>query len=154
MYDSVLVATDGSDDASLAVSHAVGLARDLEADLYGVSVVETRREYDNAIVDPEEVRRRLRADARDALGDLEASAGSAGIEAETAVLEGVPHEEVLGYADDHDVDAIVVGARGESSFRRVLLGSTVDAIVRLSSVPVVIVGGDEDAKASSERQKL
>ncbi len=154
MYDSILVATDGSDDATRAVSHAVGLARDLEADLYGVSVVETRREYDNAIVDPEEVRRRLRADARDALDDLEATAGSAGLEAETAVLEGIPHEEVLAYADDHDVAAIVVGTRGESSFRRTLLGSTVDAIVRLSPSPVVIVGDENGAETLERRQNL
>ncbi|MHC3437534.1 universal stress protein [Natrialbaceae archaeon A-gly3] len=154
MYDSVLVATDGSDDATQAASHAVGLARDLEATLYGVSVVETRREYDNAIVDPEEVRRRLRADARDALSDLEEAAESGGIELETAVLEGVPHEELLAYADDHDVDAIVVGARGESSFKRVLLGSTVDAIVRLSPIPVVVVGGENEAEEFDERQNL
>ena len=154
MYDSLLVATDGSEDASMAVSHAIGLARDLEATLYGVSVVETRREYDNAIIDPEEVQRRLRADARDALSELEAAAQEADLEPETAVLEGVPHEELLAYADDHDVDAIVVGARGDSSFKRVLLGSTVDAIVRLSPIPVVVVGGEKEAEKLGERQNL
>ena len=154
MYDSLLVATDGSEDASMAVSHAIGLARDLEASLYGVSIVETRRAYDNAIVDPEEVERRLRERARESVGELETEATAAGLEVETDVLEGVPHEEILTYADEHDVGAIVVGARGESSFNRVLLGSTVDAIVRLSSIPVVIVGGDETAGKTNERQNL
>ena len=154
MYDSILVATDGSDDAARAVSHAVGLAQALEATLHGVSVVETRRAYDNAIVDPETVERRLRDRARGALSDLEAVAERTDLEVETEVLEGVPHQEVLAYVDEHDVGMLVVGARGESSFKRVLLGSTVDAIVRLSPVPVVVVGDEEEVRQSTERQNL
>ena len=144
MYDSVLVATDGSDDASVAVAHAIELARGLEASLHGVAVVETRTAYDNAIVDPEEVERRLREEAETTLEELESLAADAGVSVDTAVREGVPHEEILEYATEHGVDAVVVGARGRSSFRRALLGSTVDAIVRLSPVPVMVVGEDDD----------
>ncbi len=140
MYDSILVATDGSDDASIAVDHAVELANRLEASLHGVAVVETRTAYDNAIVDPEEARRRLRTEAEESLEEVEQTARAAGVPVVTQVLEGVPHEEILAYVDEHDVETVVVGARGRSSFRRALLGSTVDAVVRLSPVPVIVVG--------------
>ena len=150
MYDSVLVATDGSDDASIAVTHAIELARRLETPLHAIAVVETRTAYDNAIVDPEEVERRLREEAETTLEELESLAVDADVAVETAVREGVPHEEILGYADEHGVDTIVVGSRGRSSFRRALLGSTVDAIVRLSPVPVVVVGEGDDRVPATE----
>ncbi|ELY87633.1 UspA domain-containing protein [Natrialba hulunbeirensis JCM 10989] len=143
MYDAVLVATDGSDDATAATAHAIRLASALGADLYGVAVVESRTEYDNAIVDPEERERTLRAAAEDSLAALEERARVADLTAETTVRAGVPHEEILAVADRWDVDAIVVGARGSSEFKRALLGSTVDAVVRLADRPVLVVDGDE-----------
>lgn len=146
MYDSILVATDGSDDASAAVRDAVSLARALEVPLYGVAVVETRTAYDTGLVDPEEAEERLRARARDSLEALERTASDAGVSVTTSVRSGPPHEEILAYADERDVGLVVVGSHGRSSFRRALLGSTVDAILRLSERPVLVVD-DEDAAA-------
>jgi nucleotide-binding universal stress UspA family protein len=140
MYDSILVATDGSETASVAVEHAIDLADRLEGTLYGVAVLETRTEYDNAIVDPDEVERHLRERAEASLATLEERAEAADVPVETAVRVGVPHEEIVTYADDCGVDAIVVGSRGRSEFRGALLGSTVDAVVRLATRPVLVVG--------------
>lgn len=140
MYDSLLVATDGSDAASLAVEHAIGLAERLDATLYGVAVVETRTAYDNDIVDPDEAERRLRERAEASLAALEETADDAGIHVETVLRAGVPHEEIVAYADEWGVDAIVVGSRGRSEFKRALLGSTVDGVTRLATRPVLVVG--------------
>lgn len=138
MYDSILVATDGSDAASAAVEHAIELAARFDASLHGISVLESRTEYDNAIVDPEEAERRRRERAESMLADLEAAAAG-DLAVETAIRTGVPHEEILSYADEHDIDAIVVGSRGRSSFTGALLGSTVDGIVRHANRPVLVV---------------
>ncbi|AGB36941.1 universal stress protein [Natronococcus occultus] len=140
MYDSILVATDGSEAASVAVEHAIDLASGLGATLYGVAVVETRTEYDNAIVDPDEAEDHLCERAEATLASLEERAAGADVPVETAVRVGVPHDEIVTYADDCGVDAIVVGARGRSSFKGALLGSTVDAVVRLATRPVLVVG--------------
>jgi nucleotide-binding universal stress UspA family protein len=140
MYDSLLVATDDSDAASMAVEHAIALADRLDATLFAVAVVETRTAYDNAIVDSETVERRLRERAEKSLVELEDAAADSGITVETELRAGVPHEEIVACADERDVDAIVVGARGRSEFRRALLGSTVDGVTRLATRPVLIVG--------------
>lgn len=140
MYDSLLVATDGSDAASTAIEHAVGLAGRLDATLYGVGVVETRTAYDNAIVDPETVERRLRERAEESLAALEEAATDADVAVETELRAGVSYEEIIACADERDVGAIVVGARGRSEFKRALLGSTVDGVTRLATRPVLIVG--------------
>jgi len=144
MYDSILVATDGSEAAATAVDHAVALADRFDAALFGVAVVDERTDYDTGIVDPEEARRHLEERAVGWLEDLEARARDGGVEAETAVLSGVPHEEILAYADEVGAGALVLGSRGRSSFKGALLGSTVDRVVRMTDRPVLVVGGGEE----------
>ena len=139
MYDSILVATDGSEAASTAVEHAVELARRLEVPLYAIAVLESRTEYDNAIVDPKAVDRRRREQASSWLEQIESIAQNAGVDVETTIRSGVPDEEIRAYADELGVGAIVLGAQGRSSFRRALLGSTADRVVRLAAQPVVVV---------------
>ncbi|NGM71461.1 universal stress protein [Natronolimnobius sp. AArcel1] len=139
MYDSILVATDGSDGATTAVEHAITLARRLEVPLYAIAVLESRTAYDNAIVDPEEATQRQRERAEAALADLESMAEADGVSAETAIRTGVPHEEIRAYAGETDAGAIVIGARGRSAFTGALLGSTVDATLRHADRPVLVV---------------
>ncbi|WP_323171516.1 universal stress protein [Natrialba sp. PRR66] len=144
MYDSLLVATDGSDAATTATHHAISLATELDATVYGLAVLESRTEYDNAIVDPDERERKRRAAAESALAELADEATAAGVPVETEIHSGVPHEEILAVATEHDVGAIVVGARGSSELKRALLGSTVDAVVRFADRPVLVVEDDAE----------
>ncbi len=143
MYDSILIATDGSEAAATAVDHAVVLADRFDAPLYGIAVVDDRTEYDTGIVDPEEARQHLRERASEWLAALEETAGEANVAVETTVRTGVPHEEILGYAAENEIDVIVVGARGRSSFKGALLGSTVDRVVRVADRTVLVVGTDD-----------
>lgn len=142
MYGTLLVATDGSSDAEAALSHAVELASSSGAVLYIVSVVETRTAYDNAIIDPEEVRENLRADAREALDRAESIASAADIECHTLLREGPPPERVLDVIDEIDADAVVVGATGRSGFKRLVLGGTAERLLESAPVPVIVIGGE------------
>ena len=142
MYDSILVATDGSDGGSVATEHAIDLAEQVDAPLYAVAVIEQRTAYDNAIVDPEAAERALRKQATDALDTVATAATAADVDVETTIRSGVPHEEIVDYAADRDVDVIVIGTTGRSDLRRALLGSTVDGVCRLADRPVLVVGPD------------
>ncbi|QSG03613.1 universal stress protein [Natranaeroarchaeum sulfidigenes] len=144
MYDEILLATDGSDDAAAAADHALDHAERYDATLHLVSVVETRTAYDNAIVDPETVAGNLRKEARKTLDLLAERAEAAGVETTTEILEGVPHEAIENYAAERDVDLILLGTQGRSAFKRALLGSTTDSIVRSRVAPVLVVGEDRD----------
>lgn len=141
MYESLLLATDGSSDAETALDHAIGLASATGATLHVVSVVETRTAYDNAIVDPDEVRANLRADATETLEDVRSKAEAAGVECHTTVAEGPPPERILAVAEEAGIDAIVVGATGRSGFKRLVLGGTTERLLEAAPVPVVVVGG-------------
>jgi nucleotide-binding universal stress UspA family protein len=57
-------------------------------------------------------------------------------------VSGDPANEIVAYAEETDVDHIVVGSHGRSGLSRVLLGSTAEKVVRRSPVPVTVVKGD------------
>ena len=57
------------------------------------------------------------------------------------VLSGDPAERILGFSRLHRTDMIVVGTHGRNGLRRALLGSTAEAVVRGSRVPVLIACG-------------
>lgn len=82
--------------------------------------------------------------ARDASEDVRADAESLadehGIEIETTVESGVPGDEIVEFADENDVDHIVIGSHGRSGTRRLLLGSVAETVARRVSIPVTIVG--------------
>lgn len=142
MYDHILVATDGSTTAQRASAHAVALARQSGADLHAVYVIETRTGYDNAIVDPEVVRQTLQEEGDEALAAIEDQADS-GLAVTTTVREGIPHEELLTYVDENDIDLIVMGSEGRSAFKTLLLGSTTEAVLHSATVPVLVIDSQE-----------
>lgn len=131
--DAILVATDGSDHATRTVDRAVELAQDCGATLHAVCVVDVRA------LDSAPHRERMEAAARDALEAVERRAGEAQLPVVTAVRDGIPHEMILNYAEDADVDLIVVGSHGQGGLHRRLLGSTADRVIRLATVPVLVV---------------
>lgn len=88
--------------------------------------------------------------AREALaGHLEETAGElrrAGVRTETEVRTGIPDLEILDAAAESGCDLIAMATHGRGGFRRVLLGSVADRVVRSSVVPVLLVpprGPDE-----------
>lgn len=139
MYDDILLAADGSEDSRAATDHALTLATGTGATVHAVSVVETRTAYDNAIVDPDEVRENLRADAREAIAAVERAAEEAGVDCETAIEEGPPPERLLEAIARTGADVVVLGATGRSAFKRLVLGSTTERLLSESPVPVVVV---------------
>jgi nucleotide-binding universal stress UspA family protein len=57
---------------------------------------------------------------------------------EPVVEVGRPTNVIVDYADDHDIDQIVMGSHGRSGVSRILLGSVAETVVRRASVPVTV----------------
>ncbi|SDC56051.1 universal stress protein [Natrinema hispanicum] len=132
MYQHILVPTDGSDGTRQSLTHGLTLAERFDATIHALSVV------------PEGPLGTLQSDeghtaAERAVERVEVEATREGVDVVTAVEQGVPHEEIIAYADDHDIDMIVMGTQGRTGLDRVLVGSVTERIVRMADIPVVTV---------------
>ena len=138
----ILLATDGSEDAELAATTAVELAKSTDSELYVIYVwgMEPWRFPKDAQGDfPEgyEARREEQMRIRDQqVEKIEASGGSV---ANSHLAMGYPADQIVAYAEDEGVGLIVIGSRGREGIRRALMGSVSDAVVRHAHCPVMIV---------------
>ena len=62
-----------------------------------------------------------------------------GAELTTATEVGRPSRTIVEYAEENDIDHIIMGSHGRSGVTRILLGSVAEAVVRRSPIPVTIV---------------
>ena len=145
MYETVLLPTDGSDGATAALDHAVGAAEAYGAALHVVSVVDRRVVLAADPDEKESVRANLTDEATEAVERLADRAREAGVETTTATPEGVPHREILAYADRAGADLLVLGTHGRTGReRRLNIGSTTERVVTDADRPLLVVDiGDE-----------
>ena len=137
VFDRILLPTDGSDAGNRAVDQAVGLAAETGAALHLLFVVEDIP-YAPEMVD-DTVEAQIREVGEATLADIQERAGAAGVEVTEAIRDGAPHEAILEYAAEADVDAVVMGTHGRSGLDRYLLGSVTERVVRTADVPVLTV---------------
>lgn len=143
----VLAAVDYSNSSRGALRKAVERAHREASALHVVHVVESGD--DDAASD--RAAQELREFVDSELKDWDQAKSSDIPMVITHILTGRPANEVAQLASDLDADLLVVGAHGERGFHRLLLGSTTDRIVRLSTVPVLVVPtADRDAPAVPE----
>lgn len=149
MYDEILVPTDGSPGAESAIDHALHIARQNNATLHPMYVVDPGDMGDLGD-EPAELRTQCSEVTRPILEAAEA----AGLEAEQHVLEGTPNERIVEYADGSPIDLIVMGTHGKSGLSRVLLGSTAERVVRNAPVPVLTIrdGVESEAGVGNETE--
>jgi nucleotide-binding universal stress UspA family protein len=145
MIETVLVGTDGSDTAAVAVARAIEVARGLGAKLQIVSAYEPvpegrlrqeamRAPRDRAwTVNPrEDVLALLESAARDAR--------AAGIEqVETFARVGDGADAILDVAEEQRCELIVVGNKGMTGATRFLLGSVPNKVSHHAPCSVMIV---------------
>lgn len=156
MYDRVLVATDGGDGAETVLEHALAIASNHDAAIYGLYVVD-RRVYASAFDEgPSDRKEALREAGERALEDVRAAAGRAGLDATTEIRDGDPTKVVAAYADEVDADLVVVGSHGKSPREKVQgLGSVSEALVKSTERPVLVVGveGDDGPGAAADEDE-
>jgi Universal stress protein UspA and related nucleotide-binding proteins len=136
-FDRVVVPTDGSNAAENAATHGLTIAERYGADVRVVYVVDSSThelaDTSRSILGP------LREGGRNAVEDIAEEARNRNLPVSTAMLEGSPAEELLGYAEGAGTDLIAMGTHGSGATRQGLLGSTATRVLRQSTVPVLTV---------------
>jgi nucleotide-binding universal stress UspA family protein len=139
----LLAATDLSAPARHAAERAALVARELGADLdllHVISASPVGRLRRLLVEAPADLEARVIADAR---GDVErlgeALRTACGVVAHAEVVSGELLAEINGRAAANGADLLVLGARGASFMRHLLLGSTAERLVRKSNRPLLVV---------------
>lgn len=143
MYRRILLPTDGSEGSQRATEHAVALADEVDATVHAVYVLNAT-EFDE--LDKSAVDERERA-GESALDAVERASDRAGVDVETELRRGVPHEEILTAAEEAEADAVVMGTHGRTGIDRLLVGSVTERVIRESPIPVTTVRVSESERA-------
>jgi nucleotide-binding universal stress UspA family protein len=136
----VLLATDGSPDATLAAQSAVELCERTGSELHVVHVGEYLPTfYAQTEEEPAELRHIAQRLLDEQTERLRAAGGQV---AQAHLLLGRPAEQIVNLSEELGVGVIVIGSRGLSALRRVLLGSVSESVVRHAHCPVFVVRAD------------
>jgi nucleotide-binding universal stress UspA family protein len=148
MYKHILVAVDGSDTSNLALQEAMKLAKEQQAALRLIHVVDETPVYmtmDTAYA-LADFQKAVREAGQKVLATCAATARQAGVEVDTkfVILEVLTrricdaiNEEAKGWP----ADLIVIGTHGRHGFNHLLLGSVAEGVIRLAAKPVLVIRG-------------
>ena len=136
MFDSVVVATHGSESVERAIRVALDLADRFDAAVHALYVVDASEVESSPESVRDELRTALEADGEDALATVEELANA---DVTTAIREGRPAPEITAYAREVDADLVATGTRGRHGENRFLIGSVAERVVRTCDKPVLTV---------------
>ena len=143
MFKRILLPTDGSEQSQRAVLAGISFAKDLGAEVVGLTVIpefhtftyktdileETKQEY---IIASQQSAATYLAFIRDA-------AREAGVACNTEqAVSDDPYEMIISTARDRQCDLIVMGSHGRRGVKGMLLGSETQKVLVHSSIPVLV----------------
>jgi nucleotide-binding universal stress UspA family protein len=143
MYDRILLSTDGTVASEEAESHAINLASAHDATLHVLYVVDenvvTAYSGDEYVDEAEGPEHGLEELGQETLAEVQSEASDAGVNVVEAMQHGLPAETIVKYADDNDIDLLVLGTKRRPEEYRALLGSVTDRVLRLTHKPATVV---------------
>jgi nucleotide-binding universal stress UspA family protein len=157
----ILIAYDGSVDADAAIDRAAGLLRDQQATVLTVweRLIDVLERSGSAFavgdIDYESVDREAEAQARRRGEDGARQAEQAGLKpkVEVRARDTSVADSILAAAEEFGADAILMGTRGLSGIKSVLMGSVSHAVLQHSDRPVIVVPSPEVAAERAGRRQ-
>jgi nucleotide-binding universal stress UspA family protein len=145
-YRNIAIATDGSENTTKAISYGIEIAKLSGATVHALYVVDTSS-FSTIPMDAgwEEMYEILRKEGGRAIYEVKERGEAAGVEVREVLWEGHPSTEIINFAENNDIDLIVMGTLGKTGLDRFLMGSVAEKVVRNSKVPVLVVRSEEQS---------
>ncbi len=140
--EKILFPTDFSEGSYHAVPYAADFSKQYNAKLYIVHIIYdfTKATYSHIPhISSDQTIDEITAWAEKEIDKccLEQTRGLPNVE--KLVLKGVPHEEIIKFAEDNKIDIIVMGTYGRTGLDKMIFGSTAERVVRKAPCPVLAV---------------
>jgi nucleotide-binding universal stress UspA family protein len=129
----ILVPLDGSKNSLRGLETGVHLAKEHEASLTVIHVIHMSHKKE---LKQKELEEQVPPEF---FVHAKSLAVKNGVPFNSRVLTGDPGHSIVEYSDDHNIDLIVIGARGLSSFKKIFLGSVSSYVMHTSKVAVMLI---------------
>jgi len=139
IISKILVAIDGSDASMDAADYTIPISKEYNAELYALHVI--RADVD--LFGPHETSEfmtRMRNEGEKYLNKVKLNANEKNIQIKTEIISSINIAGgIVDYAEENNIDLIVIGTRGSSGFKKLLLGSVASHVVTYAHCPVMVV---------------
>jgi len=141
-FKKILCATDFSDFSNLTVSYGVALAKEFEASLIICHIIDLSSVaiYGEFQLDPIGQQNRIMEDAS---AQLEKLTGDQPVAWESLITVGKPADEISRAVEEKAIDLVITATRGRSGFKRLILGSVTERLMRTITCPLLVVRSPE-----------
>ncbi|MBF0516630.1 MAG: universal stress protein [Nitrospirae bacterium] len=144
---SILLATDGSDFSKGAVTEAIAFARECKTKLSLIRVLEINPAYESMGFGYSEDMIKLVEEELDALRQ---EAASNNVECSTTIKRAERvHEAILEEAQRQKIDIIIMGRRGMTGIKKLIMGSVTARVIAAADSKVLVVPKDTELKGES-----
>jgi nucleotide-binding universal stress UspA family protein len=147
MYQKIFVAIDDSPTSQKALSEAISIAKGVNAALCIAHAADEGALAQHGMglgsyIDIDRTKQAIRETSQQLLEAASKQAASAGITAETRLLEATNlrvAEQIASGAEAYGADLIVVGTHGRRGVARLLVGSVAENLLRLAHTSLLMV---------------
>jgi len=147
----ILVPLDFSDITGMVVEHACFFAKALSAELVFFHVVHVpplaeASTWLDPVISPsveQDIRRQMKSGSEAKLSEIVAQCEAAGLRASARTAVGSPSNHIVRFAEENQVDMIVMGTHGHTGFARIFMGSVAQRVIPHAPCGVYTVRSEE-----------
>ena len=150
MFSKILVGIDGSEHSRNAVNYALDLAMKYDSELFLLAIVPSKVHHGDSsgvfgMVSPsyfDEYKKEAEKWFEEVTNHINKETTidtSTRVKSEVITTPFSTPASILNYAEERDVDLIVIGTRGNSGLKKRLLGSVASDVVTYAYCPVLVV---------------
>ncbi len=141
--NKILYPTDFSDPSACALNYAADMAKQFNAELIMLHVLLDESQMVSFYL-PQLTVKNLSKDMEEGANAkmeefISETAALTGVDYSCVMVKGIADDEIIKYANENDIDMIVIGTHGRTGFEHVIFGSTAEKVVRAASCPVLTV---------------
>lgn len=139
--EQILWATDYSKESRLCLPYVKYFTEAIKTTNHALYVLPKFSDwiYETAFINDDELFETIDRTRQSSLKKIETYSKRTGIPLKANVVEGVESEEIIKYANEHNIDIVLAGRRGISEIEHILIGSTTSRLIRNTDIPVMVI---------------